>query len=116
MSSQSTFRAFGTRQVPRVSPALFIAKINASSPESLWVQRTPFWHREAAMPLLSSISFDRIFPVTTAAAYLDFDEEGSARVDGVEQAEKSHPDIAADMTKHQNLAIVVFDIRQSIAV
>src|SRR6187551_773556 len=87
--------------------------MNASSPESLWVHRTPWWHFDAATPLPSSISRDLIVPITVGLPNRVATAGGMAFVDCIEHAEKNAIVAKADMTKHQILAIVFFDILHS---
>src|SRR5688572_24434232 len=65
MSSQSIFLTPLRRHVPRLLPLESNAYKKGPPPESLCVQNTSFWHFETATPLLSSISGDEIWAMTS---------------------------------------------------
>src|SRR4051812_20403334 len=84
--------------------------MKASSPESLWVQKMPGWHFEAAIPLASVMSRSAMWPTTVGSAYAEFVRTCLPPKDFDVHPEK-FPAVTADkMTKAANLAILLFDI------
>src|ERR1041385_4012329 len=107
------FSEFRTCHVPRLSPFSLIAKIYASSPESLCVQKMPGWHFEAAIPLLSIMSFESILPVIRGWPKLDLgpaDAFWPSLGSTAEHPAKAKGSKPVSMTKAENLAIVFIDI------